>query len=62
MIEWLFALLVFMLVIVSMAIGVLRGRKAITGSCGGLNRIPGVESDCGGTCRSTCRKREGAGP
>ena len=57
MIEWLLALLVFLLVIAGMAIGVLRGRSAISGSCGGLNRIPGVESDCGGSCRAACPKR-----
>lgn len=57
MIEWLFTLLVFLLVMVGMAIGVLRGRSAISGSCGGLNQIPGVESDCGGVCRKPCSRR-----
>lgn len=62
MIEWLLTLLVFMLAIAGMAIGVLKGRKAITGSCGGLNRIPGVQSDCGGRCQATCKRREGERP
>ncbi|MGV6816058.1 MAG: (Na+)-NQR maturation NqrM [Thiotrichales bacterium] len=57
MIEWLFTLLIFLLVMAGMAIGVLRGRRAISGSCGGLNQIPGVESDCGGTCRKPCARR-----
>lgn len=57
MIEWLFTLLIFLLVMAGMAIGVLRGRSAISGSCGGLNQIPGVESDCGGTCRKPCARR-----
>lgn len=58
MIEWLLTFLAFMLVILAMAIGVIRGRKAISGSCGGLNHIPGIESDCGGTCRATCKRRQ----
>lgn len=52
MIEVLASVTIFALVILGMAVGVLRGRAAITGSCGGLNNIPGVESDCGGACRT----------
>jgi hypothetical protein len=55
--EILFSIVIFVLVALALAIGVLRGRGAIEGSCGGLNRIPGVESDCGGTCRRPCKKR-----
>ena len=62
MLEWILTLLVFMLAILGMAIGVLRGRKAITGSCGGLGGIPGAEADCGGTCRATCKRRQGERP
>lgn len=58
MIEWLLTLLIFMAVIAGMAIGVIKGRQAISGSCGGLNNIPGVESDCGGKCRATCKKNK----
>jgi len=58
MIEWLLTLLVFIGVVAGMAIGVIKGRQAISGSCGGLNRIPGVESDCGGVCRAKCKKRK----
>jgi hypothetical protein len=57
MTEILFSIVIFGLVAVALGIGVLRGRGAIEGSCGGLNRIPGVESDCGGTCRRPCKKR-----
>jgi hypothetical protein len=57
MIEWLLTMLVFLAVVAAMAVGVLSGRRAISGSCGGLNRIPGVESDCGGTCRNPCNNR-----
>ena len=44
-----------LLVIVGMSIGVLNGRKAISGSCGGLNG-GGCEL-CSGNGR--CRKRAG---
>jgi len=57
MIEILISIVVFLLVILGMSIGVLRGRGHIEGSCGGLNKIPGIESDCGGTCRRPCEKR-----
>ena len=57
MTEILFSIVVFALVAVALGIGLLRGGRAIQGSCGGLNRIPGVESDCGGACRRPCRKR-----
>jgi len=58
MIEIALTLVVFLLVVTAMAIGVIKGRRAISGSCGGLNQIPGVESDCGGTCRATCKRRQ----
>jgi len=41
----------FVLVIVLMAVGVLFGRKAIQGSCGGLNTV-GVDKVC--NCEQTC--------
>jgi hypothetical protein len=43
-----------------MAIGVMAGRGRIEGSCGGLNRVPGVDSDCGGACRRPCARRRAA--
>jgi hypothetical protein len=52
MAELFFAILIFGLAFLGLSIGVLRGRTGITGSCGGLNQIPGIESDCGGACRS----------
>lgn len=57
MIEILFSILIFILAILGMSIGVLRGRRHIEGSCGGLNNIPGIESDCGGACGRPCKKR-----
>ncbi|MCF7985076.1 MAG: (Na+)-NQR maturation NqrM [Thiohalocapsa sp.] len=55
MIEFLFAAIVFPLAFAGLALGMLAGRHGISGSCGGLNRIPGVESDCAGACRSPGR-------
>lgn len=51
MLEVLFALLLFPLAFAGLAVGVLHGRPALTGSCGGLNQIPGLSSECGGACR-----------
>ena len=57
MLELLASFLVFALAAVGMGLGLLYGRRGIHGSCGGLNRIAGIASDCGGACRRTCRKR-----
>jgi hypothetical protein len=35
--------------VIAMAIGVIAGRPAIKGSCGGLNNI-GLSGSCGGAC------------
>ncbi len=51
MLEFGFALLIFTLAFAGLALGVLNGRTALKGSCGGLNQIPGLSSDCGGACR-----------
>jgi hypothetical protein len=45
MIEFLITFLVFLFVIVIMAVGVLRGRPPIAGSCGGLGAM-GVDGAC----------------
>lgn len=58
MIEFALTLLVFLFAVTAMAIGVIKGRRAISGSCGGLNHLPGVESDCGGACRAKCKRRK----
>ncbi len=53
----LFSFVIILLVITGMSVGVLNGRKAISGSCGGLNG-GGCELCSGkGNCR---RKRQGA--
>ena len=45
MIEFFMTFLVFLFVIVIMAVGVMRGRPPIAGSCGGLGAI-GVDGAC----------------
>jgi hypothetical protein len=60
MTELLFALIIFPLAFAGLAVGVLAGRRGITGSCGGLGRIPGIDTDCRGACRPSdgaCPKR-----
>lgn len=57
MIEILLSFVIFLLVILGMSIGLMRGRGGIEGSCGGLNKIPGIEPDCGGTCHRPCKRR-----
>ncbi|MFZ8974790.1 MAG: (Na+)-NQR maturation NqrM, partial [Pseudomonadales bacterium] len=39
MVEFLLTFFVFLAVVVIMAVGVLRGRPPISGSCGGLNAL-----------------------
>lgn len=60
MLTYVIAFLLFATVIAGMSIGIMFGRPRIEGSCGGLNRIPGAESDCGGACRRPCAKRRPA--
>jgi uncharacterized protein len=51
----------FVLLLVVVAAGVLFGRSAIKGSCGGLNQV-GLSGSCGGACsaqeRDECAKRK----
>lgn len=56
MATFLAALLLFGLAFLGLALGVLLGRAPIAGSCGGLNRIPGIERDC--SCDKPCPKRQ----
>lgn len=58
MVELLASIAFFVLSIGGLGLGLLCGRRGITGSCGGLNNIPGMTSDCGGSCRKPCRKRK----
>ena len=47
--------------VVGMAIGVILGRPAIKGSCGGLNQV-GLSGSCGGACsteeKEICAERK----
>lgn len=60
---WIIAFAFMLLIMAAMAIGVIMGRKPITGSCGGLNRL-GLKNGCdicGGkdeVCEEENRKRQ----
>lgn len=53
--------IIIAIAVTAMAIGVILGRPAIKGSCGGLNHI-GLSGSCGGACSSEekeiCAKRK----
>ena len=60
MIEVLAGFVIFGVVVTLMALGVLAGRPAIRGSCGGLARITGHDEDdeCMMGCERPCARRE----
>ena len=47
--------LIFVLVMLGMAVGVICGRKPIAGSCGGISNL-GMERACG--CVDVCKNEE----
>jgi len=53
--------IIIAIAVIGMAIGVLLGRPAIKGSCGGLNQV-GLAGSCSGACSSEekeiCAKRK----
>lgn len=53
--------IIMAIAVIGMAIGVLLGRPAIKGSCGGLNQI-GLAGSCSGVCsleeKEICAKRK----
>jgi hypothetical protein len=51
------AFAIFTAAVAGMAAGLLLSGRRIEGSCGGLNNIPGIESDCGGACKRPCERR-----
>ncbi len=57
MTEFLIAFIIIGLAVAGMALGVMLGRRPISGSCGGLNNIPGLEC---GVCEKPCEKRRRA--
>ena len=48
---------ILLIVVVAMAVGVIFGRDAIKGSCGGINNIDGLDSACD-FCSEPCEKRK----
>lgn len=61
MIEFLLTFLIFVIVVSVMSIGVMRGRKPISGSCGGLANlgIAGACEICGGD-PGKCDREDGS--
>ncbi len=59
---FLLSILVFTLAVVLLSLGVILGGRKIKGSCGGLNTLPGIESDCGGACHPDPDKAESECP
>lgn len=57
MIEIVLSFFVFIIVVLAMSIGIRFGRPSLQGSCGGLNQIPGIESDCNGQCQRSCPRK-----
>jgi hypothetical protein len=57
LITLLLSFVLLLLVMAGMSIGVLNGRKAISGSCGGLNS-GGCEL-CSGNCRDPAKSTDG---
>ncbi|MDH4030625.1 MAG: (Na+)-NQR maturation NqrM [Chromatiales bacterium] len=51
---------IFLLAVSGMALGLVLSGRRIEGSCGGLNRVSGMDSDCGGACRRPCPRRRAA--
>ncbi|MFW5427457.1 MAG: (Na+)-NQR maturation NqrM [Methylophagaceae bacterium] len=55
--------IILTLAVIGMAIGVIMGRPAIKGSCGGLNQV-GLSGSCGGACsteeKEICAKEKAA--
>ena len=51
------AVLIFALVIASMAVGVIFMRRPIAGSCGGLNNLEGGDGSCQ-LCGKTSEERQ----
>ena len=53
---YLLSFLVFAAAVLGMCVSVVSGRRPIQGSCGGLNRIAGLEGSCG-ACGERCKKK-----
>jgi hypothetical protein len=53
----LLSFVLFALAMLGLASGLFLSGRRIQGSCGGLNQLAGVGSDCGGACRKPCAAR-----
>lgn len=51
--EFIFAFLIFIIVVLCMAIGVILQKKRLKGSCGGLSNI-GIDREC--DCEDICEE------
>jgi hypothetical protein len=51
---------VFLLFSGALALGLLFGRGGLRGSCGGLNRIPGLKGSCGACGTDRCPRKAAA--
>ncbi|MEW5008382.1 MAG: (Na+)-NQR maturation NqrM [Cycloclasticus sp.] len=52
--------LVFILFVAAMAVGVIFSNKTISGSCGGINNVDGMEGDCLLCSNKKCEKKKAA--
>ena len=61
MIIFIATFVIILIAVLAMAVGILMGRPAIKGSCGGLNQI-GLSGSCGGACslaeKEECARRK----
>ena len=53
----LLSFVLFGLAVLGLASGLFLSGRRIKGSCGGLNQLAGIGSDCGGGCRKPCPAR-----
>ncbi len=53
--EFIVTFVIFLLVVVAMAVGVIFGRKRLQGSCGGLSSV-GIEKSC--DCDTVCAEQQ----
>jgi len=58
MIELVSAIVLFIFMALAMALGQLFGRRGVQGSCGGLNRIPGLRDSCGACTNKRCPRKQ----
>lgn len=61
MTTFIIAFIIITVAVAGMSIGVLMGRKPISGSCGGLNKIKGLECACSEPCEEKRRVLESRG-